>query len=110
MSIDRAVKGKRPVFVTGDTDANLNRLLSMISALSAEVAVLRDRQHTLEVLLARQGGPGPEAIEAFEPDMADLAERLRWQAGFLRRVHHVLERAADETAESAAAEIDSLPD
>ena len=102
MSLRRSVKGKRQVFVTGDVDANLNRLLAMISALGAEVAVLRDRQRTLEQLLARQGGPGPEAIEQFDPDPADRAERLRWQAAFLRRIYAILEREADEAGESAA--------
>jgi len=100
VSLRRTVKGKRPVFATGDTDANLNRLLAMVSALSAEVAVLRDRQHTLEQLLARQGGPGPAAIEQFEPDAADVAGRLRWQAEFLRRVYWILEREAEEAGEA----------
>lgn len=86
MSIDRQVKGKRPVFVSGDADANMNRLLSIVSALSAEVAVLRERQRTLEQLLAEHGGPGPEAIEAYEPPPQDLGERMRWQMDFLKRV------------------------
>jgi len=103
MSLRRTVKGKNPVFVTGDVDANLNRLLAMVSALGAEMAVLRDRQRTLEQLLARQGGPGPEAIEQFDPDPRDMAERMRWQAGFLRRVYAVLEREADAAGEAGPA-------
>lgn len=98
MSISRAVKGERPVFATGDADANINRLLSMISALSAEVAVLRDRQRTLEQLLARRGTVNLDDIEGFEPDSSDLAERLRWQSEFLRRVYYILEREAEELA------------
>jgi hypothetical protein len=94
VSISRAAKGKRPVFVTGDTDANLNRLLAMISALAAEVAVLRDRQRTLEQLLAQRGGPMLADIEGFEPDAKDLAERAQWQAEFLRRVHYIFEEEA----------------
>lgn len=98
MSISRTVKGKRPVFVTGDTDANLNRLLTMLSALSAEVAVLRDRQRTLEQLLARRGDLNLSDIEEFEPDLKDLAERTQWQADFLRRVHYIFEREAEVAA------------
>jgi two-component SAPR family response regulator len=98
VSISRAVKGKRPVFVIGDTDANLNRLLAMISALSAEVAVLRDRQRTLEQILAQRGDLKLSDIEAFEPDAKDLAERAQWQADFLRRVHYILESEAEEVA------------
>ncbi len=101
MSIERTVKGKRPVFVTGDTDANLNRLLAIISSLAAEVAVLRDRQRTLEQLLARDGKLSPEAIEEFEPDAADAAERMKWQAEYLRRVYAILEREAEEAAARA---------
>lgn len=98
MNIQRSVKGKRPVFVTGDHDANINRLLAMVSALSAEVAVLRDRQRTLEQLLAAHLDGGAAAIDAYEPDPADLAERARWQAEFLRRVYYILEREGEEAA------------
>lgn len=99
MSIGRTVKGKRPVFVTGDADANINRLLGIISALSAEVAVLRDRQRTLEQLLAQRGTLRLDDIEVFQPDPADLAERTRWQAEYLRRVYYVVEREAEEAGE-----------
>ncbi|MCE7901372.1 MAG: hypothetical protein DYH20_01650 [Gammaproteobacteria bacterium PRO9] len=100
MSINRSVKGQRPVFATGDADASVNRLLAMVSALAAEVAVLRDRQRTLELLLERQGIASPAAVEGFEVEGDDLAERMRWQAEFLRRVYYILEREADERAGS----------
>jgi hypothetical protein len=100
VSIRRTVKGKRPVFVTGDTDRNMNRLLAIISALSAEVAVLRDRQRTLEQLLSQRTNLSLAEIEAFEPAPADLAERAQWQADFLRRVYYILEREAEEAAKS----------
>lgn len=96
MSIDRSVKGERPVFVTGDANANVNRLLAMVSALSAEVAVLRDRQRTLELLLAEHGIAGPDQVEGFEVQGDDLAERMHWQAEFMRRVYYILEREAEE--------------
>lgn len=102
MSIKRAAKGKRPVFATGDADGNINRLLTMISALAAEVAVLRDRQRTLEQLLSRRGGLTLSDIETFEPDAEDMAERIRWQAEFLRRVHYIFEQEAEEEAAAKA--------
>ncbi len=98
MSIDRSVKGERPVFATGDADGNLNRLLAMVSALAAEVAVLRDRQRTLELLLAKHDITAPQEVEAFEVTGDDLAERMRWQADFIRRVYAILEREAEERA------------
>lgn len=91
--MERTVKGKRPVFLTGDTDANMNRLLTMLSALCAEVAVIRDRQRTLEQVLAGKKTLTLEEIDAFEPEMADLRERLEWQEGFIRRTHRALESA-----------------
>ena len=99
MTIDRTVKGKRPVFITGETDANFNRLLAIISALSAEVAVLRERQRTIEQLLARRGELNLSDIEEFEPDLDDLAERSRWQSEFMRRVYYVLEQEAAAEAD-----------
>ncbi|MDJ0926896.1 MAG: hypothetical protein QNJ73_04515 [Gammaproteobacteria bacterium] len=102
MSIERAVKGKRPVFVAGDPDENINRLLAMVSALGAEIAVLRDRQRTLEQLLAQRGSITLADIEEFQPDYEDLAERSHWQAEFLRRIHQVFEREADAEAGAAA--------
>lgn len=89
--MDREVKGKRPVFLTGDTDANLNRVLAMLSTLCAEVAVIRDRQRTLEQVLAREKALSLEDIDAFEPDLADLQERLEWQQGFIERTHRALQ-------------------
>ena len=100
MSIDRSVKGKRPVFVSGDVDANLNRLLAIISALSAEVAVLRDRQRTLEQLLATAGNLDLEDIESFKATPEDEAERDQWQMAFMGRIYRVLEQTAE--AEAAA--------
>ena len=100
MTVSRTVKGKRPVFVSGDTDANLNRLLTMISALTAEVAVLRDRHRTMEKLLARKDYLSLDEIERYQPDPEDLAERMEWQAQFLRRVHYVFEREAEETTQA----------
>ena len=61
--------------------------------------MLRDRQRTLEQLLAKDGKLSLAAIEAFEPDAADAAERARWQAEYLRRVYAILEREAEEAVE-----------
>lgn len=90
--MDREVKGKKPVFLTGDTDANLNRVLTMLSSLCAEVAVIRDRQRTLEQLLASKRALTLEELDAFEPVLADMQERLKWQEGFIRRTHRALEQ------------------
>ena len=94
MTIQRAAKGKRPVFTTGNVEHSLNQLLAMVSSLGAEVAVLRDRQRTIEQLLAERGSITLADIEAFEPDLADLAERNEWQTGFMRRLYYIFEQDA----------------
>ena len=104
MSVNRQVKGKRSVFVTGDTDANLNRLLTIVSALAAELDVLRDRQRTLEKLLEQNGSVTPDEIESFAPDPQDLGERMAWQAEYLRRLYAIVERAAEAEADQGESE------
>ena len=104
MSVSRQVKGKRPVFVSGDSDANLNRLLTIVSALAAEVAVLRDRQRTLEKLLEQHGSVTSNDIETFQPDPSDLGERMAWQQAFLRRIYAVIEREAEAEAKAGEPE------
>lgn len=94
MTIQRAAKGKRPVFISGNVEHSLNQLLAMVSSLGAEVAVLRDRQRTIEQLLAERGSITLADIEAFEPDLTDLAERNEWQTGFMRRLYYILEQDA----------------
>jgi hypothetical protein len=98
MSIQRAAKGKRPVFTTGEVDKSLNQLLAIISSLSAEVAVLRDRQRTVEQLLAERGSVTLEDIENYDPGIEDLAERNVWQQGFLRRIYYIFEQDAEQLA------------
>lgn len=98
MSIQRAAKGKRPVFTTGNVDKSLNQLLAVISSLSAEVAVLRDRQRTIEQLLAERGSLTLEDIEGYDPGMDDMAERNAWQQGFLKRVYYIFEQDAEQLA------------
>jgi len=98
MSIQRAAKGKRPIFTTGDVDKSLNQLLAVISSLSAEVAVLRDRQRTIEQLLAERGSLTLEDIENFDPGIEDMAERTAWQQGFLRRIYYIFEQDAEQLA------------
>ena len=80
-------------FPSPDTD----RLLAVISALTAELVVLRSRLDTHE-RLAATGGFDRLRVEAFEPDAAAAAERHAETQAIVRRVFHVYAAEADRLA------------
>lgn len=82
-------KGKRPWFLQ---DGEVERLLNITLALAQEVAVLRERQDTLERLLARGERVSPEAIDAFAPSRQEAAERGRWTQEYLARLFRILQQ------------------
>ncbi len=94
-------KGKRPGFAE---DPQVDRLVAMVTALAGEVAVLRERQDTLERLLHGAGALDLAAIEAYEPDEAALADRERWREAFLDRVLWIVRAGLDEDAAGETAE------
>ena len=63
-----------------------DNILDAILELSAAVWTQQDRIHVLETILARQGIPVTEAIEAHLPDADELAERAALRAAFVDRV------------------------
>lgn len=52
------------------------RTLQMVTALTAEVAVLRERLEVIELLGERNGTLAPGAVDGFRPDAA-TAQRLK---------------------------------
>lgn len=87
----------RAVFFRDNPD--VDRLFSIVTALMAEVAVLRLRLDTHERLAARSGAFSSAEVEAFQPDAAALAQRLGLEKELIARVLHTL-----------LAEIDGLRD
>ncbi len=71
----------------------IDNLLEAFMELSAEVWIIRDRQHVLETVLAAQGIDAAALIEAHQPGPVEIAARgttreafvARLLAGFLRR-------------------------
>ena len=86
--------------IPGQT-AGEDRALTMIAALTSEVAVLRERLDTLERLLAAAGTIAPEAIEAFAPDEAARTARDTLRRRLIEKVfgpvRDALAAAARET-------------
>ena len=84
----RRAKGPEPKFFD---DPNTHRLLAIVTALAAEVSVIRERLDTHERLAAEGKVATPEAIESFQPDAALEDERELWRSGYLSRVYRVLD-------------------
>jgi hypothetical protein len=78
-----APKGKRPEFF-GDPDKE--KLLSMVLALTGELAVMRLRLDTVERLLEEKNVLSAEAVERFEPDRAAGQERGEWLREYVSRI------------------------
>lgn len=96
-SIPRTPKGLAPI--PGQRDAD-EQTLSMIVALTSEVAVIRARLDTCERLLVRNGVFEDDAIEAFAPDAAAQAERDQLRKRTLEKIFRPLQESGE--AELAA--------
>lgn len=72
-------------------DPMLDRFAAALVELLAKVWVLQDRVRTLEQVLARQGLVSIEALRAYQPSDAELAEIRTERDAFIRAV---LERIA----------------
>lgn len=88
-------KGKRPHFTD---NPQVDSLVSIVMALAGEVAVMRERQDTVERLLARSGAMDLTEIEAYEPDEGVQEDREQWRAAFLDRVLWIVRASLDEEA------------
>lgn len=82
----------RPTFYD---DPASDRLAAIITALTTEVAVLQERLHTLEAVLANHGLVGADAIEDFSPSPEQAAERVQRQQALTDRVFYVLQEEID---------------
>ncbi len=92
-SRQRFAKGRRPFFMN---DPDVDRLLAIVTALTAEVAVVRERLDTAEHL-AVDGLPAtPANIEAYQPDSRVEAAREAVRAAMLDRVFRVLAIGSEE--------------
>jgi hypothetical protein len=78
-----APKGKRPDFL-GDPDKE--KLLSMVLALTGELAVTRLRLDTVERLLEEKGLLSRPALEGFQPARDAGQERGEWLREYIARI------------------------
>jgi hypothetical protein len=72
-------------------DPNIDRLMTMVMNLAAEVSVLRDRLDTHEQVAAQKKLFTPADIEAYEASDAVAEAREAWRARFLDRLLTVVQ-------------------
>jgi hypothetical protein len=93
LTISRSAMGERPKFFPEEPAAE--RLLAIVTALVTEVAVLQERQSTLENLLEQKGVVAEADIEAYEPTLAVEEGRRVKRRAYLDRVFAVLQADID---------------
>jgi hypothetical protein len=76
-------RGKRPHFFD---DPAIDQMMTFLVELTTEVAVLRERQDTVERLLDANGSVTREAIENFKPTADVESARNTWRDAYLKRV------------------------
>lgn len=93
-SFPTTARGARPTFF--DDDGATDAVLAIVTALAAEVWALRERQSTLEAVLADAGIDAGTAIESYRPDAGETAARAADAAAFAGRVYRVFEEMREE--------------
>ena len=88
----RKAKGKRPKYLGEDS---LDHLLSMIMVLAEEMAVMRERNDTLERLLEKLSVVTREDIEGFVPSPDVGTERQLKHSEFITRLMRSLRQEVD---------------
>jgi hypothetical protein len=83
IKLPRRAKGKRPQFFD---DPAIDQMMTFLIELTTEVAVLRERQDTVERLLDQHGSVTRAAIEAYRAPPEVEAERTAAREAYLKRV------------------------
>lgn len=86
--LQRKARGERPFFFE---DPNIDKLISMFMGLVGEVAVLHDRNDTLERLLQTKGLVKQSEIDSFKPNVKVQEERAVWRKNYLSEILRIIE-------------------
>ncbi|MCH1580373.1 MAG: hypothetical protein L7S55_06675 [Luminiphilus sp.] len=85
--LPRKAKGKRPFYFS---DPDVDRLLSMIMALTGELSVTRDRLDTLERVAGGKGLFSGDDIEGYELSNADMEARAARHQTLFQEVTRII--------------------
>ncbi len=88
-----SAKGDRPNFFT---DKSQDKLLAMLMAVVAELAVVRERLDTHERLANREQLPKSDDVESFKADSSAAAERSAWRDDYIARVMRIITNELDD--------------
>jgi hypothetical protein len=94
----KAAGPERPAYF-GSQD--VDRVMAIVLALTAEVASLRERLDTHERLAADGMAPAPDTVEAYSPDAAAIAQRQAWHDTYIRRLFRVITEDTEALAAPA---------
>lgn len=101
--LQRKARGERPTFFA---DPAVDKVIAMVMGLAGEVAVMRDRQDTIERLLETRGLLKIREIEAYEPPARVMQARAAWRETFLGEVLRVIESELEGVARGDTAPYD----
>ena len=87
LELQRKAKGKRPHYFS---NPDVDKLLSMIMAVTGELAIARDRIDTLERVAASKGLFSSDDIENFDLDTEALQARADRHRQLLREVNRII--------------------
>lgn len=104
----RQGRAERPVFFPDEPAAD--KLFAIVNALITELAVLRERQDTMERLMAQKQVVSADEIEAYRADDEAEQDRRAWRDTYLRRVYAaLLEDAESDERNTPLAPLSTRP-
>jgi hypothetical protein len=98
-------KGKRPAYFE---DPAIDRTLSIVMALVAEVSVMRERMDTIERLLEAKGSISRADIEGYTPDRAAGKERGLLTKAYIARIMRGVQQEMEALAELDSPSVEEL--
>ena len=98
-------KGKRPAY---SEDPAIDRTLSIVMALVAEVSVMRERIDTIERLLEAKGSISRADIESYTPDRVAGKERGLLTKAYIARIMRGVQQDMEALAELDSPSIEEL--
>jgi hypothetical protein len=101
----KKAKGKRPTYFE---DPAIDRTLSIVMALVAEVSVMRERMDTIERLLEVKGTITRVDIESYTPDREAGKERGLLTKAYIARIMRGVQQDMDALAELDAPSVEEL--
>jgi hypothetical protein len=102
----KAVGPERPKYFN---DTDIDRVMAIVLALSAEVATLRERLDTHERVADAGSLPAVEVVEAYHPDASAEAAREVWRDAYIRRLFRVITEDVEalRNSDNAGANLDA---